>query len=251
MQESHGYFGSERIATLRETYALQSFSREELLKDGHLLASDGPYKVYYGPIGAWPSPETRIMFVGLTPGFTQLEAAARQFFESPESVRQDEIAYSDLLRRHVAFAGTMRRNMCHMLDQIGIPEKFGVTASEQLFGKDAAEIAAATSALVFPVFMGESLKNFSGSPDLSSRPLFREMLTELLLPRLQRAPHALVIPLGLSSNSGIDYLVRLGHLQESRILRNFPHPSGGNGHRVKLFNRDKERLTEAVRAWNG
>jgi hypothetical protein len=161
----------------------------------------------------------------------------------------DEFAYSDELRKEVAFAGTMRRNLCTMLDSIGVPARFGMERSEQFFEKEGADIAAATSALVFPVFTGRDLKSFAGSHDLSLRPLFREMLVELLLPRLQRAPHARIVPLGLSASSGVDYLNRLGHIDGTRILRNFPHPSGGNGHRVRLFNSNRNDLTAAVASW--
>jgi hypothetical protein len=72
---------------------------------------------------------------------------------------------------------------------------------------------------------------------------------DLLLPRLQRAPPARIVPLGLSATSGVDYLSRLGLLDADRVLRNFPHPSGGNGHRVRLFNLHREELAETVASW--
>jgi hypothetical protein len=100
-----GNFDLERLASLRASYAPDSMSRHDLLNDKYLLATDGPYSVYYGPIGAWPAFETRIIFVGLTPGFSQLEAAAKTFLETPASLRNDEFAYSNELRKHVAFAG--------------------------------------------------------------------------------------------------------------------------------------------------
>lgn len=213
-----------------------------------MLARDGPYRVYYGPIGAWPHPQSRIIFVGLTPGIAQLEAAARIFLSSPESVRSNEVAYSERLRTHVVFAGSMRRNLCRMLDDIGLPASLDIERSEQLFSEGRAD-AAATSALVFPVFESLELRNFSGSRDLAGRPLFREMLAALLLPRLLRAPRALIVPFGLSAESGITYLVREGLIDETRVLRQFPHPSGGNGHRVAFFARDRDQLIAAVAAW--
>ena len=30
------------------------------------------------------------------------------------------------------------------------------------------------------------------------------------------------------------------------VLDGFPHPSGGNGHRVRLFQEGKQRMAEAV-----
>lgn len=243
-------FSETRLAALRSGYAPKSLARSDLLNDEYLLADDGPYRVYYGPIGAWPLSDVRIIFVGLTPGFAQLAAAAALFLESPESIRSNEIAYSDRLRTNVAFAGTMRKNLCRMLDEIGIPEWFEIEHSEQLFSEQRPD-AAATSALVFPVFKLKraNLDNFSGSHDLGKIPLFQEMLTALLLPRLLRAPRALIVPLGVSANTGLTYLVRQAHIDEVRVLRNLPHPSGGNGHRMKVFKRDCDQLTAAIRAW--
>jgi hypothetical protein len=243
-------FSERRLAALRSSYAPRSLARCDLLNDDYLLARDGPIRIYYGPIDAWPLSDVRIIFVGLTPGFAQLAAAAAIYLESPESIRSNEIAYSDCLRAHVAFAGTMKKNLCRMLDEIGVPEWFEIEHSEQLFSEQRPD-AAATSALVFPVFKVKraNLDNFSGSQDLGKKPLFQEMLTALLLPRLLRAQRALIVPLGVSANTGLTYLVRQGHVDEARILRNFPHPSGGNGHRMDFFKRDRDLLTAAIGTW--
>ncbi len=43
-----------------------------------------------------------------------------------------------------------------MLDLIGVPVRFGFDRSEQLFDEEGANVVAATSALVFPVFAGQN-----------------------------------------------------------------------------------------------
>ena len=46
-----------------------------------------------------------------------------------------------------------------------------------------------------------------------------------------------------------DALAHLGFHRSSRILRGFPHPSGGNGHRVRQFKSEYRSLRRAVHAW--
>jgi hypothetical protein len=135
-----------------------------------------------------------------------------------------------------------------MLDELGMPEYFAIARSDELFDERQNEIAA-TSALVLPVFKGPSLRNFSGISDLGTIDLFREMLTALLLPRLKRAPSALIVPFGVSASSGLNFLVREGHIDGSRVLTGFPHPSGANGHRSKLFESNRARLRAELAAW--
>lgn len=114
---------------MRAQYAPTSFEKDTLLHDRYLLAAEGRYRVYYAGLGAQPSPNARVIFVGLTPGFSQMKEAARAFTETPAHVRNDPVAYSNILRHRVAFAGTMRRNLCSMLDALGFPAAFGITES--------------------------------------------------------------------------------------------------------------------------
>ncbi|MDP9024866.1 MAG: hypothetical protein M3N13_05820 [Candidatus Eremiobacteraeota bacterium] len=126
MEQRTSPFGAERLAAMRAQYAPTSFDKETLLDDRYLLAAEGRCRVYYAGLGAQPSPNARVIFVGLTPGFSQMQEAARAFTETSPDVRNDPVAYSNILRHRVAFAGTMRRNLCGMLDALGFPAAFGI-----------------------------------------------------------------------------------------------------------------------------
>jgi hypothetical protein len=104
-------------------------------------------------------------------------------------------------------------------------------------------------ALDYPVFVGRQNANFAETVDLSKSTLFREMLEVLLLPRLLAAPRALIIPLGDSAGSGVRYLVQFRQVDERRVLFGLPHPSGSNGHRVRRFAEQKEKLREDLEGW--
>jgi hypothetical protein len=100
------------------------------------------------------------------------------------------------------------------------------------------------------VFTGDKRSNFSGgSAPLGGIALFRVMLEELLAPRIDEVPQALVIPLGKAASTGLDYLIGIARLSGDRVLRGFPHPSGGNRHRMAFFRRDKDRLKSTLRQW--
>lgn len=247
--ESTSPFSTERLAAMRAQYAPTSFDKETLLHDRYLLAAEGRYRVYYAGLGAQPSPTARAIFVGLTPGFSQMQEAARAFTETPAHVRNDPVAYSNILRHRVAFAGTMRRNLCSMLDALGFPEAFGIAESAQLFDEDRDDVSA-TSALVLPVFVAPDLHNFRGAGvDLAEVPLFRRMIEELLAPRLERSQKALIVPLGVAAATGVRHLCEIGRVAYERVLAGMPHPSGSNGHRIPQFNANEASMRERIAQW--
>jgi hypothetical protein len=247
--ESRSPFSAARLAEFRARYAPASFEKAGLLDDQYLLASEGRYRVYYAALGALPPADAKIIFVGLTPGLSQVAEAARAFAETPAAIRDDPATYSGILRHRVAFAGSMRRNLCGMLDAIGLPSALGIRDSNELFD-EAWTHAASTSTLVYPVFVGHELRNFSGAGiDLRRIALFRRMIDELLAPRLAHAPNALVVPLGVAAASGVAYLRDRGALSDDRVLTGMPHPSGSNGHRKRQFQENADLLRGRLAAW--
>ena len=243
-----GPFAFERLYRYWETYDPGSDAKAALLAERYLLASEGRHHAYFVPIGAVPDANNRIVVVGLTPGFTQVQRAARLYATTDAATREDDKAFSGLLKSDVAFGGSMRTNLCTMFDELGLHTIFGVPASNDFFAPDSSLIAT-TSALVYPVFQGPSLINFPGAFDLAKSILFREMIEALLAPRLIEAPHALIVPLGKSAGTAIRHLVAQHRLDERRVLWDFPHPSGANGHRRQLFRENKDELAKQLREW--
>ncbi|HEX3468603.1 MAG TPA: hypothetical protein VHT05_11040 [Candidatus Elarobacter sp.] len=138
-----------------------------------------------------------------------------------------------------------------MLDALDLPAAMGINNSNELF-HDVQSRAVATSALVFPVFVAPNLKNFSGSGiDLQTVHLFRMMIEELLVPRLEHASRALIVPLGVVAASGVRYAVTNGRVAPERVLVGMPHPSGSNGHRHRQFRENAEALRRRISSWFG
>ncbi len=213
-----------------------------------MLASFGKYEVYYAPFGGLPPQTTRIMFVGLTPGYSQMELAARTFMECSRELRRDPDLFAELLRSRVAFAGSMRANLCSMLDDLGLPETYGIKQSAELFEPGRSDVGT-TSALLFPVLKNPGLTNFSGQRELGKTPIFREMLEGLLAPQLESARTALVVPLGVAASSGLRHLHEIGRLSSERVLWGMPHPSGSNGHRQREFRENEAAMRRKLRTF--
>jgi hypothetical protein len=242
-------FAESRLAALRETYSPATLDKSELFADRYCLARYERYSVYFAPLATLPSPEARVILVGLTPGENQARQAAAAYLDSDATVRADPEAFSAVVRRRVAFAGTMRVNLCSMLDELGFPRYLEIHQSSDLF-EEARARAATTSALLYPVFVGPELRNFSGGGiNLADIPLFRRMLDELLAPRVARAETAMIVPLGKAAASGLRYLCEQGIVSPKRVLLGMPHPSGANGHRMRQFSETRDAMASSLRQW--
>jgi hypothetical protein len=219
---------------LRNLQSSPAVTEDALLSEERVLARHGRYTVFYGPFESVPSQSVRLIIVGLTPGYTQLKLANSS---SPAE-----------RRGRASFAGAMRNNLVAMMDQIGLAEALSLETTRQLFF-DRGELLFATSALRYPVFVGGELRNFGGSQSMMSSQLFQEMVESFLEPQIEAMPASLVVPLGVAVQSVFAWLAKRGTFSLARILRGFPHPSGGNGHRVEQFRNNKSALQAQVASW--
>lgn len=222
-----------------------SLSKEQLLVKELLIQEDKDMSIYYVPY-EYVNKRAKVMIIGITPGFTQMELAIR-------SAREDllQVVPSDLIdqraKKLASFAGSMRKNLIEMLNQIGLPGATGIDSSELLFEKRS-DLLHTTSVIRYPVF--RQGKNYTGhSPAiLKSETLYR-YAESILLPELQEVKDALVIPLGKSVSDVIQAFVNKGWLAGERCLFEMPHPSGANGHRKKQFEQSGSGMQQKVINW--
>lgn len=211
-----------------------------------LYAEDG-IEVIFAPFG-WINPQARIAIVGITPGWQQAQIAFAEIIERRKQGESLETAMPAAKRR-ASFAGTMRRNLVTMLDDLGVPGHLDCTTSAELF-EDRFDLVHTTSALRYPVF--KNGKNYSGaSPRPEAHPVLREMLESYLVEELNGVPSALVVPLGKAVDGALQHLADAGLIDAGRCLQGFPHPSGANGHRRRIFDANREMLKQTVGAWFG
>jgi len=149
--------------------------------------------------------------------------------------------------RVASFAGPMRSNLVTMLDGIRISAALGIKSATQLFD-DRADLAHTTSAIRDAVFIDE--ENYGGrSPKLLHMPVLRRYVTGLLTEEVTRAERALLVPLGSSVSSVLQFLVDRGVVDADRCLMGFPHPSGSNGWRTLHFAERREDLQRKADLW--
>ncbi|UJL46328.1 hypothetical protein KFZ58_18600 [Virgibacillus sp. NKC19-16] len=225
----------------------RALTKEDLLTEPFLIEKDGKLEMYYAPHNEYINKKAKIIIVGITPGWSQMKTAFGQFIESNASGENLEKCLK-AVKLAAGFAGTMRRNLIHMLDQCDIPQMLDISDSSCLFG-DSRHFLHTTSIIKYPVFLKG--KNYTGhQPPIDRSPLLQRYAYEEFPNELtQIDPHALVIPLGKVVEQVIFKLAEEGMLPGHTYLNGFPHPSGANGHRVKQFEQNRKQLRGKVRMW--
>jgi hypothetical protein len=117
-------------------------------------------------------------------------------------------------------------------------------SSARLFA-DRHDLVSTTSAICHAVFLDG--RNYSGAPPVDRHPLLRAFARQVLDANLAMTPDALVIPLGQATRRAM----ALTGVDPRRVLSDFPHPSGANGHRVRQYARAREAMRQTVAAWFG
>lgn len=220
---------------------------EDVFRDDLLLFDDGRVSLFYAPFDHINA-AAKVVLVGITPGRYQFWRALTVARDGLQAGRPD----ADVVRRvkeAASFSGPMRKNLVTMLDGIGLAQALRIGTTATLFEADA-HLLFSTSAVSFPVFVRG--RNYTGStPHLLKHPVLRQVAERVFAERVVRVPEALIIPLGKVASQVVEHLALQGKLDRRRCLFGFPHPSGGNGHRVREFNENRAVLTQAVREWFG
>src|SRR5262249_27574051 len=90
------------------------FAREDLLGPELLVDSDDRFRIFYSPFD-WFNRSARVIILGITPGWTQMEIACRTARGAILSgATPDDVCRESKL--HASFAGPMRSNLVRMLD---------------------------------------------------------------------------------------------------------------------------------------
>lgn len=232
---------AQRIARLPR----RTLTPADLMIEAFLLERDGDLSVYYIPFGR-PNTDARVVLIGITPGFTEMRLAyevARKGLE--HGLRREEIL--ERVGRTASFAGQMRTNLNRMLDELGLPGLLGIDRSAQLFA-DRADLLHSAAACRNPVFVRGN--NYSGSaPPIARTPVLRRQILHTLGPELAAVPSAILLPLGRAVQDALEILIAEHLVDPQRCCMGFPHPSGANVHRDRLFAQRRNALTRTLATW--
>ena len=223
----------------------EKYERAQLICPRFLLFREAGLEVCYIPFH-YVNARARVVLMGLTPGWTQMEEAFRAAKQGIANGMEGEVLFHHIGTTG-SFSGTMRKNLVCMLNGVGLNVPLGIASCLDLFGARS-ELVHLTSAVNAPIF--KDGKNYRGyGPSLLQVPKLREWIVENLAPELRSVPGAVIVPLGRVADEAIQFLHKQNLIDLDRCLTGFPHPSGANGHRKEDFALGRERWANQLEAW--
>ncbi|MFD1956639.1 hypothetical protein ACFSL6_21255 [Paenibacillus thailandensis] len=225
----------------------RELTKEDLLVPELLIEEQDDLKMYYIPFNT-VNAEAKVFIIGITPGFTQMEIAIRQARTDFLNGLPDEEVYRRA-KRQASFAGSMRRNLIAMLDELGLPDALSLRSSADLF-QNRNDLLHTTSVVRYPVFAKG--RNYTGhNPEILKSPMLSRFACGLFRWEIETVGQALVIPLGKAVSGVLRHFINEGIVPENRCLLDFPHPSGANGHRRPQFESLKSEHRKRIADWFG
>lgn len=220
------------------------YTDDQLLAEPFLLEEDQGrgLQIYYTPF-EYVNPDAKIIIVGITPGLHQMKRAYSTALQSTGT--DEEILRT--VKRESSFHGTMRKNLVCMLDELKLADQLGIETCSELFGSHN-QLLHSTSILPHAVFYKG--RNYNGStPKILKTPLLRKYAEGYFPRNIEGIQETLIIPLGVNVQAVLEDLMVKEMIAGHQLLRGFPHPSGGNGHRLRQFAAQKERMMKEIDAF--
>ncbi|MFS0901803.1 uracil-DNA glycosylase family protein [Priestia aryabhattai] len=246
MISQHSYF-QQCLPAIQQLHIHTNFTKEQLLQKDFLIRQENELSMYYSPHNDYINPDAHIVIAGITPGWFQMKTAFKQCTSSLSHHHSlEEVLYET--KKAASFSGTMRANLIAMLDRCGIQKAAGINSAAELFASQR-HLLHTTSVLKYPVFYKR--KNYTGhQPPIERSALLSHYAFEVFLHELNEIKNpCLIVPLGKAVEQVLRKLSREPSLSRHTYLFGFPHPSGANGHRKRIFEEHLNEFTEIVEKW--
>lgn len=226
-----------------EIKKLKRFEKEDILNKKFELYSGNNLKIYYAPHNEFVNRNAKIFIVGITPGWTQTSIAFKTANKGLIN-NWDHTKIKKECKRNSRFAGSMRKNLIDMLDELNLNKKLNIYSCLELFeNKD--ELLHTTSVIPYPVFING--KNYTGSnPKIRDNDILYSYVEKYFYKELKELPNTLIIPLGKAVEEILELMINNNLIKKENCLLGFPHPSGANGHRKEQFKMNKENLKQII-----
>lgn len=233
-------------AFIRTLPVKSQYTKEDLLVENLLLAKDGPVEMYYAPHNEYVNRQAKVVLVGITPGWTQMELAYRTLIQSMQTGMTYEEACKEA-KMAARFAGSMRINLITMLESLGVHLRLGLDKAEDLFDTQCS-LLHTTSLLKHPVFVFG--QNYNGHrPPLISNDFLYKKAADSFPEEIGLLDDPLIIPLGKSVELMLRQLTEQFNGIPGKFVWGFPHPSGANGHRLKQFESATPAMIQMLDQW--
>ena len=216
---------------------LNTIDKASIQNNKFCLFSDTNSQIYYAPHNEYINENAKILIVGITPGWSQTQRAYQVAQTTIlQGFTDEQVCYQ--CKMESRFAGSMRKNLIAMLDELLLSEKLNIPSCVELF-KLENTLLHTTSLIKYPFFYKG--KNYSGyAPSIGSSSVLRQCVETLFVEELNCLKDVrLIIPLG----TAVEQILRESHIMpQCNVLWGFPHPSGLNAHRKDLFNQHYESM---------
>ena len=207
---------------------LKTINQKSVKDKKFLLEKEKNIEIYYAPFD-YINSKAKIVIVGITPGLQQM-------LQSYEVIKQRKSLKE--VKDLSSFKGSMRTGLIKYLDELKINDILKIKSCESLFNKDSKYLHT-TSLVKYPVF--DKGKNYSGANILKKKILL-DFIEENFLKELKTLNKCIVVPLGNTVSSTIEYLNSKYNLKLSCFLEGFPHPSGANARKNIQFKKNKKKM---------
>ena len=217
---------------LKQIRSLKKINKSTVTNKNFLIKREDNIEIYYAPFD-YINSKAKIMIVGITPGLQQM----LQSFEAVNEGRSLK-EVKDLS----SFKGSMRTTLIKYLDALNINKKLKIKSCESLFNINSKYLHS-TSLIKYPVF--DKGRNYSGS-GLLKKKILLDFLEAHFVKELKKLDKTIIVPLGNTVSSTIDYLNNEFKLNLKCFLKGFPHPSGLNVRKDIQFKENKIRMLKLL-----
>ncbi len=147
-------------------------------------------------------------------------------------------------KKNSRFAGSMRKNLIEMLDELKLNDRLNIDSCAELFG-NIDYLLHTTSVIPYPVFINN--KNYTGfTPKIIDNKILYNYVKNYFYKEVNILSDVLIIPLGKAVEEILVQMIKENLIRKEQCLLGFPHPSGANGHRKKQFEENKDNLLDIV-----
>ena len=212
---------------------LKKIETSSIVNKEFLIKKDGNIEIYYAPFD-YINSKAKIVIVGITPGLQQMTQSF-QVIKDGKSLKE----VKDLS----SFKGSMRTTLIKYMDELKINKILKIKSCESLFNLDSKYLHT-TSLVKYPVF--DKGKNYSGANILKKKILL-DFIEKNFLEELKTLKKSIIVPLGNTVSSTIEYLNSKYNLKLECFLKGFPHPSGANARKNIQFKENKISMIKLLK----
>ena len=218
---------------IQQIKLLETINQKNVKDKKFLLEKEKNIEIYYAPFD-YINSKAKIVIVGITPRLQQM-------LQSYEVINQGKSLKE--VKDLSSFKGSMRTGLIKYLDELKINDILKIKSCESLFNKNSRYLHT-TSLVKYPVF--DKGKNYSGANILKKKILL-DFIEKNFLEELKTLEKSIIIPLGNTVSSTIEYLNNKYNLELACFLEGFPHPSGANARKNIQFKENKRNMKLLLR----